>query len=188
VTFLRFQRHGCFDGTTLAEGRGESRGLLRKVEPRGETPLLLGHLEIQGRETLTAENAESAEARRPSRARARRRRLPAQPEVIPGAPGSRPNKRSPGVPGMQPVLAQWTAHSCLRAFQSLSAFHQCPSAFIGGSNAFDPFSALSASSAVKHLSRKPERNLCLLAPLLSRPFPARAFLLFESKIDAGAIR
>jgi hypothetical protein len=37
-------------------------------------------------------------------ARARRRRLPALPEVIPGAPGPRPKKRSPGAPGMQPVL------------------------------------------------------------------------------------
>src|ERR1035438_2756979 len=39
-------------------------------------------------------------------ARARRRRLPAKPEVIPGTPGSRPNKRSPGAPGIQPVLPE----------------------------------------------------------------------------------
>ena len=41
------------------------------------------------------------------RARVRRRRLPAQPEVIPGAPGSRPKKRSPGAPGILPVLNEW---------------------------------------------------------------------------------
>ena len=41
-------------------------------------------------------------------ARARRRRLPAKPEVIPGAPRPRPKKRSTGAPGIQPVLSERT--------------------------------------------------------------------------------
>jgi len=41
------------------------------------------------------------------RARVRRRRLPAQPEVIPGVPKSHPKIRSLGAPGIQPVLNEW---------------------------------------------------------------------------------
>ena len=37
-------------------------------------------------------------------AQACQRRLPAQPEVIQGAPGSRLRKRSPGAPWIQPAL------------------------------------------------------------------------------------
>src|SRR5664279_650997 len=41
-------------------------------------------------------------------ARARRRRLPAWPEVIPGEPCPRPRKRGTGAPGMQPALTEQT--------------------------------------------------------------------------------
>jgi hypothetical protein len=77
------------------------------------------------------------------------------------------------------------AHSCFGAFLALSAFHQCSSALIGGSNAFDLFSAL---SAVKKLFRETRNPLSLCGPLLSPVFSVRVFLLIEFKTCAGAIR
>jgi hypothetical protein len=68
----------------------------------------------------TRNSTEDAEGALALVARARRRRLPAWPEVIPGAPGSRPKKRGLGAPGMQPVLSERTPPSFFRVFRDAS--------------------------------------------------------------------
>jgi hypothetical protein len=55
-------------------------------------------------------------------ARVRRRRLPAWPEVIPGAPDPRPRKRGTGAPGMQPALTEQTPMPVARLSAGFSGF------------------------------------------------------------------